>query len=88
MSVLLRDLDGITVARLVLERNGSVTLTLSAPAGFGEQGYYPAESIAISNEAVAELRMLLNEAFATPAPAPVNPPLPAGAAKQSGGFKL
>lgn len=87
MSVLLRDLDGITVARLVLERNGSVTLTLSAPAGFGEQGYYPAESITISNEAVAELRVLLNEAFA-PVPAPVNPPLLAGAAKQSGGFRL
>ena len=88
MSVLLRDLDGITVARVILERNGSVTLTLSAPAGFGEQGYYPAESITISNEAVAELRTLLNEAFAPAPPAPANPPLPAGAAKQLGGFKL
>lgn len=56
----LQDLDGTNIARGSVDQNGSPTLTIQAPSGFNELGYYPAESITItSREAIALLSELL-----------------------------
>lgn len=75
MSVELRDLDGVSVARLATGAQGGIVLTLSSPSGFLENAYYPAESFSISNEAVTELYYLLHSYYQKPAPVP-QPPLP------------
>ena len=57
----LQDLDGTNIVRGQVDADGTPTLTIMAPSGFSEQGYYPAESVTITSRiAVASLHELLS----------------------------
>lgn len=62
-----RDIDGVTVARGVAGKD-KATLVLLAASGFSPESntYYPAESITINDvEALATLHQLLEELLAS-----------------------
>lgn len=74
------DLDGINVIRLFTDGK-AITLTITAPSGFTENHYYPAESFTLSGlEGIAKLHQLLGDlldehATLANGPAPL-PPTP------------
>lgn len=57
----IKDLDGTNIAR-GKAGEGQCTLTIMAPSGFADTGFYPAESITLNSlEAVAGLRELCEQ---------------------------
>lgn len=62
MSHILQDLDGINSARLHTSADPQhTTLTLSAPSGFIDGHFYPAESFTLSGDALVGLALLLRQ---------------------------